>query len=359
MRPSDWAAALLVLPCLLLAYLASANTISQPLTITVIPQSVGGCTPGAHGNVRGRAVIANGTLQAEDGCPLVVSIISYFDTSETSCLWYTNPDQWLQNMKTVGHFNAVRPFAYWSYSLFPGVSPVMTEAQMFQLNDNLLAAAERNGFYMVITSDGPWSPPGWPAGQPSLTDLDAATVRIAQRYAGHTSTILEPFGEADQGYGWNTSVAQWYDQNYLNVRAVDANVPYEIWGLASLLGVDGYNGITIEQMLALSPHVWSGGGGHLGYHAYQTNQSGSDIGALADRIKRNGYPVGQYESIPNDTSPTQGYPSPDFTWMISRIQLGELQAFYGTGNVTGGPYWNNGYEECSGTVTFSPQWPQD
>jgi hypothetical protein len=91
MRPSDWAAVLLILPCLLLAYLANANTLSRILTITVNPVITSGLpcdiyaangTPcvSAHSTVRALYGNYNGSLyqvqRSSDNAALNVGLLS-------------------------------------------------------------------------------------------------------------------------------------------------------------------------------------------------------------------------------------------------------------------------------------------
>lgn len=255
------------------------------------------CTPGNHGLVRDRPHVANGTLVADNGCPLR-GVHTHTIPQTYFSQWYGSLSWW-QNLHDIGHFNLVAVGGYlgeWNNSKDPG--QLQTVEGEEAVLDQIVSLAGQSGMYVNIVfydfnGSDYWS---------SANKFWSA---IAPRYADNTNVTYEIVNEPelyDSADGGNrflwvmrkirqklfseraNDIAGQMQSLYNLIRSKAPNTPIIAWSFSYV--TDTGNKLSIISQaneIDYSNAV-------VGYHGY----GGTTVGPLdtaALQIQGAGYPI--------------------------------------------------------------------
>jgi hypothetical protein len=221
---------------------------------TLQPQS-GGCQWGNHGPLRGWPYISNGTIVADDGCPLQIAYSNEGDSVNA-----------YQDLHDNGHYNTLRASIFlgqWYDDSQPGQTINDIENQL----DNIVNLAQRTGLYVLIDNHNTLpDPTGNNYGCPDWSADAAIWSAIAPRYANASNVIYEIQNEPDWCGSVNyTDIAQQEDYLYKLIRADAPNTPIFAWSFLNPIWVAGAGGL--PNVLSQAPDI-DYSNAAVDFHAY-------------------------------------------------------------------------------------------
>jgi hypothetical protein len=252
------------------------------------------CTPGNHGLVRGRPHLANGTLVAENGCPLR-GVHTHTIPQTYFSQWYGSLSWW-QNLHDIGHFNLVSAGGYlgeWNNSTDP--DQIQTVEGQEAVLDQIVSLAKESGMYVIIHFDAFNSSDYWSSAHTFWT-------AIAPRYAHNINVIYEIVNEPElydsaNIYLWvirkirqklfserANDIPEQMQSLYNLIRRKAPDTPIILWSFSYVTDTDNKlsiisqaNGVDYSNAV-------------VGYHGYGANTVGP-VDSAALQIQGAGYPI--------------------------------------------------------------------
>ena len=318
------------------------------------------CTPGNHGLVRGRPHVANGTLVADDGCPLR-GVHTHTIPQTYFSQWYGSLSWW-QNLHDIGHFNLVSAGGYlakWNNSGDPG--QLQTVEGEEAVLDQMVSLAAQSGMYVNIVFDAFNGSDYW-------SSANTFWNAIASRYANNTNVTYEIVNEPElfdsatgaKGVLWvirkirqklfsegANDIPGQMQSLYNLIRSKAPNTPIIAWSFSYVTDTDNKlsiisqaNGIDYSNAV-------------VGYHGYGATTVGP-VASAALQIQGAGYPMIMTEVDPEVSTGcgcSVGFP------YILKLESEEISWFWLDGD--GFCDADNGVAYGNCTNPISVTWPKD
>jgi Cellulase (glycosyl hydrolase family 5) len=299
---------LLLVIASLVGTVARAQNPSATFTATIVPAPVGSnCQLGNHGPVRNWAHVANGTLIADDGCPLNNAAAS---ANSPNGPGWINSEPWgvpfslsfYQDLVSTGHFNGVTVYGPIDYTdeceqgapdPFYDTNGSSAAAHAETYFDAAVSYAQQTGMYVMLT---PYicGPPDTPT---ATTLLQNWWTVIAPRYANDTNVIYQIDNEPDYWSYGGGGLGPFEDAGYNTIRQYAPNTPIIAWTYYTIGNLTN-NFVSLMQS---APNI-SYANAVVGFHGYAPS-SNSAIASFIAMAQSNGYPVAETEGWPDGGTP--------------------------------------------------------